>query len=569
MDIRHFDIFPKYLTDDLTLFSKFEEQRYGSKLDAFTSATRQPSYSFELEKAPAQVPAAVLESWKEFWKDAKSWPQHFTQLGHNYGYKTVSEVTLEYRHRLAKAFPDIPQLELRVPWLTLPEEWQLRSYQAVQGPFAPVYAQLRNELPLRYFRPTTVDGAFIIQYLRPKYGAGPEGIQKLNLRWGTNYTSLYEVRLSSLPPDQPAMREDWWKFVQQTLSVRFIRFSPSLLPGYQKALQAQYHDIQSLNAVYQTTFQSWADVTFPKHDGIPAAFSDLEIFLQNLKTLSGISLDGPEFRWSDFLRKKYNHDLNALNHAFQSHFDSFESIPMPIFAADWNIMLENRAAITWDFLTRNYRIVWDYLSVQGHAIQNTLIFCFLNVLTALIVNPLAAYALSRFQPRWGYKILFLLMATMAFPGEVTQIPSFLMLREFGLLNTFAALIIPAAANGYSIFLLKGFFDSLPKELYESATIDGAGELRIFREIAMPLSTPILAVIALGAFISAYSAFMFALLVCQKQSMWTLMVHIYQLQQFYETPVIFAALVLAAIPTLLIFVFCQNIIMRGIVIPVEK
>jgi multiple sugar transport system permease protein len=144
-----------------------------------------------------------------------------------------------------------------------------------------------------------------------------------------------------------------------------------------------------------------------------------------------------------------------------------------------------------------------------------------------------------------------------------------MLRQLGLLNTFAALVIPAAAHGYSIFLLKGFFDSLPRELYESASMDGAGELRTFFQITLPMSAPILAVIALGAFTAAYGAFMFALLVCQDQSMWTLMVHIYQLQQDFGTPVIFAALVLAAIPTLLVFIFCQKIIMRGIVVPVEK
>jgi multiple sugar transport system permease protein len=129
--------------------------------------------------------------------------------------------------------------------------------------------------------------------------------------------------------------------------------------------------------------------------------------------------------------------------------------------------------------------------------------------------------------------------------------------------------LPGLAAGFSIFLLKGFFDSLPKDLYESATLDGAGELRIFATITMPLSTPILAVIALGAFTSAYGAFQFALLVCQKQSMWTLMVHIYQLQIYYGTPIILASLVLAALPTLLVFMFCQNIIMKGIVVPVEK
>ncbi|MFA6716985.1 MAG: carbohydrate ABC transporter permease, partial [Victivallaceae bacterium] len=188
---------------------------------------------------------------------------------------------------------------------------------------------------------------------------------------------------------------------------------------------------------------------------------------------------------------------------------------------------------------------------------------------ALIINPLAAYALSRYKPPSAYKILLFLMLTMAFPPMVTQIPIFLMLREFNLLNSFFALILPGIANGYSIFLLKGFFDSLPQELYESAELDGAGEFRIFWQITMSLSKPILAVIGLNAFTLAYSNFMMALLICQDQKMWTLMPWLYQLQQNGSQGVIFASLVIAAIPTFLIFAFCQNIIMRGIVVPVEK
>ncbi len=565
-DIRQFDIFPRYLTDDLTLFRKFEEQRYGGQLEVFAAATRCPVYSFEYLKAPPRPSAALIRDWEQFKSNGKSWPEPFLQLGHNLG--ASSELTLEYSRRLQKTFPSIPKEELSARLIA--ESWPDRGYQG-QGVLESVYEQMRRDLPSRYFRPTTVEGFFITQYLRPKFGSGSgtEGVKRLNQMWNTDYASLYDVALSSVPPAHPAQRKDWWNFLKNTLSTRFIRFSPSLLPAYQNFLKTKYGDITALNKAHQTTYASWNQAAFPENTNQPAIHRDLEGFLQTLQTPSGISLDAPDFRWRNFLKEKYHGNLAALNQSHGTRYSSFEEAPMPVYAHDWKIMQENRASIIRDFLTRNYRVVWDYFSANGRAFQNTLIFCFLNVLTALIINPIAAYALSRFQPRWGYKALFVLMATMAFPGEVTQIPSFLMLREMGLLNTFAALVIPSAANGFSIFLLKGFFDSLPKELYESATIDGAGELRIFRTIAIPLSTPILAVIALGAFISAYSAFMFALLVCQKQSMWTLMVHIYQLQQFYETPVIFAALVLAAIPTLLIFVFCQNIIMRGIVIPVEK
>jgi len=213
--------------------------------------------------------------------------------------------------------------------------------------------------------------------------------------------------------------------------------------------------------------------------------------------------------------------------------------------------------------------VLEYVALYGRGIYNTVVYCTLAVLCALIVNPLAAYALSRFTPPSSYKILLFMMLTMAFPPMVTQIPAFLMMREFALLNTFWALILPGLAHGYSIFLLKGFFDSLPKELYEAAEIDGASEARIFWQITMSLSKPILAVIALNAFTAAYSNFMMALLICQDEKMWTLMPWLYQLQQRSGEGVVYSSLIIAAIPTLLIFLFCQNIIMRGIVVPVEK
>jgi len=138
-----------------------------------------------------------------------------------------------------------------------------------------------------------------------------------------------------------------------------------------------------------------------------------------------------------------------------------------------------------------------------------------------------------------------------------------------LLNTFWALILPGIANGYAIFLLKGFFDSLPQNLYESAQMEGAKELWMFRNITLPLSKPILAVIALQTFNIAYTTFMYAFIVCQDPKMWTLMVWLYDMQ--FDSPqyIIFAGLVVAAIPTLLVFFLTQRVIMRGIIIPVEK
>jgi multiple sugar transport system permease protein len=163
-------------------------------------------------------------------------------------------------------------------------------------------------------------------------------------------------------------------------------------------------------------------------------------------------------------------------------------------------------------------------------------------------------------------ILLFFLATMAFPASVTMIPAFLLLKELSLLNTLWALVLPGMANGFSIFLLKGFFDSLPPELYESAMMDGASELRMFWSITLPLCKPILAVIALGAFAASYGSFMFAFLTCQDPKWWTIMVFLYEFQQTYSLPLVMASLVIASIPTLAVFLLCQNIILRGIVVP---
>ena len=242
---------------------------------------------------------------------------------------------------------------------------------------------------------------------------------------------------------------------------------------------------------------------------------------------------------------------------------------MPHLEFDASYLLSHTSQLRRYFAFNNYRMVMEYILFYGSGIKNTLIYCLGAIALSLLVNPLAAYALSRYHLPGQFKILLFLIATMSFPGVVTMIPNFLLLRDLGLLNTFAALLLPTMANGYSIFLLKGFFDSLPKELFEAADIDGASEWQKFWMITMNLSKPILAVIALGAFNGAYANFMYAFILCQDKEMWTLTVWLYQLQQFSSQGVVFSALMIAALPTLVIFVLCQKIIIQGIVVPTEK
>jgi ABC-type glycerol-3-phosphate transport system permease component len=363
------------------------------------------------------------------------------------------------------------------------------------------------------------------------------------------------------------------------LSLAWIRADASATPAYRDYLKAKYNGISVLNNRQGTSYSGFEQVPFPAQPPASGvALSDWESFLQgwrdpgtgilHLLSAEALSLDTVDFRFRDWLQTKYG-SLEALNRHFKSAIPSWLDIRPPQQEFHYQAFKSQTQGLRREFTTRNFLTVSDYIFRHGRALVNTALYCGLSVLCALIFNPLAAYALSRYRPRSTYKLLLFLMLTMAFPPMVTQIPIFLMLRQFHLLNTFAALVLPGLANGYTIFLLKGFFDSLPKELYECAQLDGAGEFRLFWQISMRLSTPILAVTALGAFTGAYTNFMMALLLCQDERMWTIMPWLYQLQSTSGQGVVFASLILASIPTLLVFVLCQKVIMRGIVVPVEK
>ncbi len=274
--------------------------------------------------------------------------------------------------------------------------------------------------------------------------------------------------------------------------------------------------------------------------------------------------------WQSYLKEKYSTDA-ALAAAWGDPSVTIEAAPLLQKEQDAALFVGHESALRWRMMTENYIRVGKFLVEQGYAVKNTMLLVGMAIVVALVLNPLAAYGLSRYPGRHGRSTLLVMVMTIAFPSEVAMIPSFLLLRDLDLLNTFAALILPGAVSGFSIFLLKGFFDGLPEDLFDACTIDGANGMQVFWHVVLPLSRPILAVIALGTFTGVYGGYMWALLVCQDPKMWTLMVWLFQFQiNFADQPWLgMAAFVIASIPTLLVFLFCQRLILRGIIIPTEK
>ena len=200
------------------------------------------------------------------------------------------------------------------------------------------------------------------------------------------------------------------------------------------------------------------------------------------------------------------------------------------------------------------------------ALTNTLVLCAGSVAGTLFSCSLAAYAFARL--RWpGRDLVFgLVIATMLLPWQATMIPRFLILRELGLYNSLAAIIVPTFfGEAFYIFLLRQFFRTIPQELTDAARIDGCSEWGVFWRVVLPLSTPALVTVALFQFIAAWNDYGGPLLYLSDPQKFPLA---YGLEQFVsshssETHLLMAAAVLFTLPILALFFSAQRTFLKGV------
>jgi multiple sugar transport system permease protein len=186
-------------------------------------------------------------------------------------------------------------------------------------------------------------------------------------------------------------------------------------------------------------------------------------------------------------------------------------------------------------------------------------------LLVLTVDSLAAYALARLNPP-GRKWMFgLIVATMMVPGQILLVPVYLILNWLGWLDTPLALIVPAGAGAFGVFLLHQFFINIPKELEEAAAIDGCSRLGIFRQIILPLSKPALATLGIFTFIGSWNDFLGPLVFLDSVDKYTLPVGIalFQTSYFIEYGLTLAASVICTLPVVIVFLLFQRHILKGV------
>lgn len=215
----------------------------------------------------------------------------------------------------------------------------------------------------------------------------------------------------------------------------------------------------------------------------------------------------------------------------------------------------------------NFHDAWQDFHI-ARLLFNTLYYAFGALAFQLVFDVAAAYAISKLRPVLGKLILGGMLATLMIPAAVLVVPQYetvldLPLLHVNLIGTPWAIWLPTVANGFNIFLLKRFFDSIPQDLMHAAAIDGASPLRTLWSIVLPMSRPILGVVSIFAVVNVWKDFLWPMLVEPDPKKQPINIGINSLSQGVPQNVIIAGLAVSAVPTLVIFLLFQRNIMSGL------
>lgn len=240
----------------------------------------------------------------------------------------------------------------------------------------------------------------------------------------------------------------------------------------------------------------------------------------------------------------------AIDTSFKSEADA-QSLPLSLLP-------------THGFTLSAYRAVFSSGDIPRWMF-NTLLVSVLVTLVTVAISALAAYGFSRTDFR-GKKILFaLVIASVLVPNQILIVPLFKEMLGLGLVDTYPGIILPQVVAPVMVFVLKRFFDAIPVELEDAARVDGASQLRIFWNIVLPLSRPILSAVSIFVFIGAWNNFLWPFIITNNPDLMTLPVGLSTVKNAFGTQYAqtMASSIVAAVPLLIVFLLFQRQIVKGI------
>jgi multiple sugar transport system permease protein len=212
----------------------------------------------------------------------------------------------------------------------------------------------------------------------------------------------------------------------------------------------------------------------------------------------------------------------------------------------------------------NYKTAFTSLPFDRFYVNSLIVATSVTILDSFL-SSMAAFAFARLRFKGRNVLFFLYLIGLMIPSQVLLVPNFIVIRQIGWFDSFFALIVPSSFSAVSIFLLRQYYRGFPMEYDEAARIDGASSLRIWWNIILPNSKPILAARGVFIFLVSWNDFLWPLVVTNSQSMRTLPVGLSMFQGQYTVrwELLMAASVVALVPVLVIYFFAQNWIIRGL------
>jgi multiple sugar transport system permease protein len=197
---------------------------------------------------------------------------------------------------------------------------------------------------------------------------------------------------------------------------------------------------------------------------------------------------------------------------------------------------------------------------------NSIAIATVVTLSNVFFDSLVGYTLAKFEFRGRYLVFVAILSTLMIPTEMLVIPWYIMARNFGWLDTYWGIMFPGMMTAFGTFLMKQFFETVPKDFIEAARIDGLNEFTIWWRIAMPLVTPALSALAIFTFLGNWTAFIWPLIVTTSKELYTVPVGLssFAVEQSIQWEMIMTGASLATLPTLLVFLALQRYIVRGVV-----
>lgn len=222
--------------------------------------------------------------------------------------------------------------------------------------------------------------------------------------------------------------------------------------------------------------------------------------------------------------------------------------------------------VAWPPTIANYRDAWSRIAVY---LFNSIVVSVSSMLGVLAIASISGFVFARFNFPGRELLFFAILGLLMIPGVLTLVPAFLLVKNLGLLNTYWALIMPYIAGGqiFAIFVLRSFIASLPEELFEAARLDGASTWQAFRQIALPLSKPILVTIAIMNILGTWNDYIWPLVTTPDGELWTVSVGIVTFTNSFRGlenwGPMFAGYVIASIPLAILFTFTMRYFIAGL------